>query len=131
MPITPAQIDLLRQSRTEHQRLEFKEAKEQYDFGKLCKYCVALANEGGGYLILGIADYPPRPVVGSKACPDVTRQAQQLFDTLGFRVDIEEVEHPSGRVVVFDIPPRPKGTAYHLITLMEPTSCVQGPRWSL
>ena len=114
MPITPAQIDLLRQSRTEHQRLEFKEAKEQYDFGKLCKYCVALANEGGGYLILGIADYPPRPVVGSKACPDVTRQAQQLFDTLGFRVDIEEVEHPEGRVVVFDIPPRPKGTAYHL-----------------
>ena len=114
MPITPAQIDLLRQSRTEHQRLEFKEAKEQYDFGKLCKYCVALANEGGGYLILGIADYPPRPVVSSKACPDVTRQAQQLFDTLGFRVDIEEVEHPEGRVVVFDIPPRPKGTAYHL-----------------
>ena len=114
MPITPAQIDLLRQSRTEHQRLEFKEAKEQYDFGKLCKYCVALANEGGGYLILGIADYPPRPVVGSKACPDVTRQAQQLFDTLGFRVDIEEVEHAEGRVVVFDIPSRPKGTAYHL-----------------
>ena len=64
--------------------------------------------------MLGIVDKPPRPVVGSKACSDVTEQAQRLFEKLGFRVDIEEVEHPSGRVVVFDIPPRPRGTAYHL-----------------
>lgn len=36
---------------TEH--LEFKEAKQQYDSTKLLRYCVALANEGGGYLVLG------------------------------------------------------------------------------
>jgi len=29
-------------------------------------------------------------------------------------VDIEEVAHPDGRVLVFHIPPRPRGTAYHL-----------------
>ncbi len=45
---------------------------------------------------------------------NVTHQAQKLFGTLGFRVDIEEVQHPNGRVVVFDIPSRLKGTAYHL-----------------
>jgi ATP-dependent DNA helicase RecG len=38
---------------TEH--LEFKEAKQQYDTTKLLRYCVALANEGGGYLILGVS----------------------------------------------------------------------------
>jgi ATP-dependent DNA helicase RecG len=40
--------------------------------------------------------------------------AEKLFHTLGFRVDIEEVQHPDGRVVVFHIPPRPRGTAYNL-----------------
>jgi ATP-dependent DNA helicase RecG len=55
MTITPQQIDLWRQSASEHQRLEFKEAKLQFDYVKLLKYCVALANEGGGHLLLGIA----------------------------------------------------------------------------
>lgn len=64
---TPQQIDLWRQACSEHQRLEFKEAKHQFDFRRLQQYCVALANEGGGTLLLGIADKPPRPVVGSQA----------------------------------------------------------------
>ena len=114
MLVTPDQIDLWRQSPTEHQRLEFKEAKQQYDFRKLCQYCVALANEGGGFFVLGVADKPPRTVVGSKACPDAVGQAQKLFEALGFRVEIAEVIHPDGRVVVFQIPSRPRGTAYHL-----------------
>ena len=99
---------------SEHQRLEFKEAKNQYDYGKLCEYCVALANEGGGQLLLGVADKPPRPVVGTNACSKPVGMAEKLFSDLGFRVDIEEVEHQDGRVVVFHIPSRPRGTAYHL-----------------
>jgi predicted HTH transcriptional regulator len=101
-------------SRSEHQRLEFKEAKQQYDNTKLFKYCVALANEGGGTLLLGITDKPPRRVVGSAACNDPVGMAEVVFTNVGFRVDIEEVAHPSGRVVVFHIPSRPRGTAYHL-----------------
>jgi ATP-dependent DNA helicase RecG len=114
MSTSPAQIDLWRQSSSEHQRLEFKEAKAQFDFGKLCKYCVALANEGGGHLLFGVADKPPRPVVGSIAVNDPVGMAEKLFEALGFRVDVEAVAHPSGRVVVFHIPGRPRGTAYHL-----------------
>ncbi len=114
MAITPEQIDIWRRSRSEHQRLEFKEAKLQYDYRKLCQYCVAIANEGGGFLVLGIRDAPPRDVVGTTACQDSISYAQKLFETLGFRVDIEEVSHPCGRVVVFEIPSRPRGTAYHL-----------------
>jgi len=111
---TPEQIDLWRQARSEHQRLEFKEAKNQFDFGRLQQYCVALANEGGGTLLLGIADKSPRSVVGSQAFPDTVKTAQDLFHAIGFRVDVEAVAHPEGRVVVFHIPSRPRGTAYHV-----------------
>ena len=86
----------------------------QFDNNKLYKYCVAIANEGGGKLVLGVADQPPRPVVGTMAFRDPVAMAEKLFQTINFRVDIEEVQHPDGRVLVFHIPPRPRGTAYHL-----------------
>jgi predicted HTH transcriptional regulator len=114
MSTTPEQINLWRSSPSEHQRLEFKEAKTQFDFRTLCKYCVALANEGGGQLLFGIADKPPRQVVGTAAVNDPIGMAEKLFQTLGFRVDVEAINHPDGRVVVFHIPSRPRGTAYHL-----------------
>ena len=114
MATTPQQIDLWRSVTSEHQRLEFKEAKSQFDNKKLYEYCVALANEGGGHLLLGVSDKPPRPVVGTAAFNNPVAMAEKLFEAVGFRVDIEEVQHPNGRVLVFHIPPRPRGTAYHL-----------------
>ena len=114
MATTPEQIDLWRGSPSEHQRLEFKEAKNQFDNRTLYQYCVAIANEGGGLLLMGIADKPPRVVVGTRAFNDPVAMAAKLFEAVGFRVDIEEVQHPDGRVLVFHIPSRPKGTAYHL-----------------
>jgi ATP-dependent DNA helicase RecG len=114
MSTTPEQIDIWRQSPSEHQRLEFKEAKTQFDNRKLYEYCIALANEGGGILLLGIADKLPRPVVGTQAFNNPVAMAEKLFAAIGFRVDIEEVAHPDGRVLVFHIPSRPRGTAYHL-----------------
>lgn len=113
MAISVAQIDLWRSVKSETQNLEFKEAKNQYDNDKLFKYCVAFANEGGGHLLFGVADKLPRPVVGSQAIPNIVEMAEKIFTAVGFRVDIEEVQHPDGRVVVFVIPPRPRGTAYH------------------
>lgn len=113
MSITADQIDLWRSSASETQNLEFKEAKQQYDSKKLCRYCVAIANEGGGHLVLGVTDKPPRPVVGSSAFADTQEIAEKLFQWLGFRVDVEAVTHRDGRIVVFSIPGRPRGTAYH------------------
>ncbi len=113
MTITPEQIDVWRTARSETQNLEFKEAKTQFDNTKLYKYCVALANEGGGFLVLGISNKPPRSVVGSAAFNDLVAMTAKLFKAVGFRVEIEEIQHPNGRVVVFHIPSRPKGTAYH------------------
>jgi predicted HTH transcriptional regulator len=114
MITTPEQIDLWRSTSSENQRLEFKEAKNQLDNQKLYKYCVAIANEGGGNLILGVVDKPPRPVVGTSSFNNTVKMAEKIFEAIGFRVDIDEVAHPDGRVVVFHIPSRPKGTAYHL-----------------
>ena len=108
------QLELWMQAESENQRLEFKEAKTQFSFDKLKEYCVAMANEGGGHLVLGVTDRRPRRVVGSSAFPNVTEKAEQLFRALGFRVDIEELDHRDGRVVVFRIPARPRGTAYEL-----------------
>ena len=114
MTITIQQIDLWRQSPSETEGLEFKEAKKQYDFKKLLGYCVGLANQGGGFLLLGIADKPPRQVVGSQAFPNLAKTAVDISDRVRFKVQIEEVSHPDGRVVVFRIPSRPVGTAYEL-----------------
>lgn len=112
MNTTPQQIDVWLSVPKEHQRLEFKEAKTQFDNSKLYRYCVAIANEGGGQLVLGVSNSPPRRVVGSMAFRDPIKMASILFQAIGFRVDVEEVQHPDGRVVVFHIPSRPKGTAY-------------------
>ena len=67
---TPAQIDVWRAAKSEDENLEFKEAKNDFDSEKLFKYCVALANERGGKLLLGIKDKPPREVVGTEAFPN-------------------------------------------------------------
>ncbi len=114
MSTTVEQIDLWRSTSTEHQRLEFKEAKSQFDNTKLYQYCVAIANEGGGHLLLGVADKPPRSVVGTAAFNNPVKMTEKIFHALGFRVDIDVVIHPQGRVLVFHIPSRPQGTAFSL-----------------
>ncbi len=97
----------------EDEHLEFKEAKQQYDTGKLLRYCVALANEGGGHLVLGVSDKPPRKVVGTRAFPNAGDIKARILEALRFRVEITELQHPDGRVLVFEIPPRPTGTPLH------------------
>lgn len=97
----------------ENEHLEFKEAKNQYTAEKVFRYCVALANEGGGKLVLGVTDKLPRQVVGSSAFVNPSDIQAKILHALGFRVDVEEVSYPTGRVVVFHIPPRPAGRPYH------------------
>ena len=93
----------------EDEHLEFKEAKTNFNFETLVKYCVALANEGGGRMILGVTDKLPRAVVGSRAFPNLERTKAGLIERLQLRVDVEEIQHPNGRVLVFQIPTRPIG----------------------
>ena len=93
----------------EDEHLEFKEAKKNFHFKTLVKYCVALANEGGGRMILGVTDKLPRKVVGSQAFPDLEKTKAGLIEQLRFRIDVEEISHPNGRVLVFQVPSHPIG----------------------
>ncbi len=55
----------------EGSHLEFKEAKQNFHFEELVKYCAALSNEGGGRIILGVTDKKPRRVVGRLGFTDL------------------------------------------------------------
>ena len=111
MPISSDTIDEWLEAKTEHQNLEFKKAETQINQDDVFEYCIALANEGGGYLILGVTNDVPRKVIGTSAVNNVVKMAEKIFDTLRFRVEVEELNHPGGRVVIFDIPSRPRGEA--------------------
>lgn len=97
-------------SRKEKENLEFKEGKNQYDFHKMMKYCCALANERGGYFILGVTDKFPRVVVGTQAFKNFNDIKKNLFDTFRLRFEIEELYYNGNRVLIFTAPSRSLGT---------------------
>jgi ATP-dependent DNA helicase RecG len=105
---TPEQLRAWLAAR-ENEHLEFKEAKNGFHFEKLAKYCAALANEGGGSIVLGVTDRRPRRVVGSNAFESLERTKAGLIERLRLRVEATELLHPDGRVVVFTAPSRPLG----------------------
>ena len=97
----------------ENEHLEFKEAREQFNHEKLFRYCVALANEGGGSLILGVTDKQPRQIVGTSCFDCLDKIKHDIFNKLRFRVDIYEILVAEGHVLTFFCPPRPIGTPQH------------------
>lgn len=105
---------------SETEWLEFKEAKDNYDFSKLGKYFSALSNEANlknnqyGWLIFGVED-KTRNIVGTRY-----RHHRSSLDSLKLEianktnnritfVEIHELNLPAGRVIIFQIPAAPKG----------------------
>jgi ATP-dependent DNA helicase RecG len=115
-------VEAFRNQSSETECVEFKEAKTQYDFGKLGKYFSALSNEANlkgkesAWLIFGIKDRPvPRAIVGSDY-----RTNRADLDSLKAEIgnkttncitftEIHELQYPEGRIIAFQIPPAPKG----------------------
>lgn len=95
-------------------QLEFKEAKNHFDMEKLLKYCVAVANEGGGKIILGVTDQRPRRIVGTSAFDEPGRTEAGLHTRLSHRIPVEELLLPEGRVLVIHVPGRLPGTAWQI-----------------
>ena len=104
----------------ENEVVEFKEAKNQYDFGKIGKYFSALCNEANlkgkrsAWLVFGIRD-KDKSIIGSKfrikrADLDNLKAeiANHTTGRLSF-IEIYELDTPGGRVVLFEIPAAPKG----------------------
>ena len=74
----------------ENEHLEFKEAKNNFHFEKLVDYCAALANEGGGKMVLGVTDKKPRKVVGCNAFDQPARTIGGLVEKLRLKIESEE-----------------------------------------
>ena len=99
--------ELLIASESEHYK--FKEAKNKMALEEALKYCCALANCGGGKLVLGITDRRPRKVVGSAAFNQPERTINDLMEKLRIRVDFNLYKHNGMRVLVFIVANRPIG----------------------
>ena len=93
-------------------RFEFKQAKGGYHFEEVVRYCVALANEGGGKILLGVSDRRPRRVVGTAAFAEPGRTEAGLFERLHQRIDVEEYRHGDRRVLIVHVPARVPGNAW-------------------
>lgn len=111
MTTTPGQFQTLIEA-AEGPRLEFKEARQSYQFDKLVEYCVALANEGGGKIVFGVTDKRPRIVVGSLAFHDPGHTEASLHRVLSHRIPIEEYFSEGNRVLIVHVPTRLPGTAW-------------------
>ena len=104
-------------STAEHEHLEFKEAKTTFSRDKVFEYCCAIANEGGGHLILGVSDRQPRQVVGTSSFPTIDSLNAIKLDILskfGIRVEVHELLHSDGRILDFAIPSRPAGSPLNI-----------------
>jgi ATP-dependent DNA helicase RecG len=108
-----AGLEKLLAVRSEDEHVEFKEAKSRFDFELLVAYCVALANEGGGRMVLGVSDKLPRKVVGSHAFEPPEKTVAGIFERIHLKIIWQEFQHPNGRVLVFEIPARPTGHPVH------------------
>jgi len=104
----------------ENEVVEFKQADSDYDTDKIGEYFSALSNEANlrgmdrAWLVFGVSN-KSRAVVGSDYRPEPERLhglknqiAQSTEPSITFR-DIHVLSHPSGRVVLFEIPPAPRG----------------------
>jgi ATP-dependent DNA helicase RecG len=104
----------------ENELIEFKEAKNSFDFDKIGKYFSALSNEANlkgrfcAWLIFGIENKKHR-IVGSQFRP-FRKDLDSLKREIGNKttqnisfIEIYELQKPEGRVVMFQIPAAPQG----------------------
>ncbi|WP_417430364.1 RNA-binding domain-containing protein [Halpernia sp.] len=113
-------LENLRNLSAENEIVEFKEAKNSYDFTKLGRYFSALSNEANlhnktcAWLVFGVED-KKHMVVGSNF--RATRKdldslkgeiAKKTINGISF-IEIHELQTSEGRVILFQIPAAPKG----------------------
>ncbi|MDR0506826.1 MAG: putative DNA binding domain-containing protein [Dysgonamonadaceae bacterium] len=104
----------------ENEIVEFKEAKNGYDFDKIGKYFSALSNEANlkgrscAWLIFGVEN-KKHQIVGSQYRSnrkDLDSLKKEIGDkttqNISF-IEIYELQRPEGRVVMFQIPAAPLG----------------------
>lgn len=114
-------LNELRSLPAETEVVEFKAAGHDYDFRKIGKYFSALCNEANlkgkqeAWLIFGIENKHKNIVgsnyrAGNRAALDSLKSevANKTTNRITF-IEIHELNFPEGRVVMFQIPPAPRG----------------------
>lgn len=95
----------------ENEHIERKSAQRNFHFDELLKYICALANEGGGKLILGVSD--PGHIVGTNVFSDLEKLKIDVLSSLKLsrkvRINVEEFACEGKRVLIISVPSRPKG----------------------
>jgi len=118
-------IEQLSHMREREDHVEFKRAMKNYPFAGgekndprerrhcVLGYIVALANEKGGRLVLGMEDKLPHKVSGTDfAIGKVGALTDEIYKRLHIRVDIYELYDENNlRVLVIEVPSRPIGKA--------------------
>jgi len=115
-------IEELKHLKESEDKVEFKAAEHNFSFAggahtaqeerRKCflGYIIAFANEGGGMLVLGMADRMPHDVVGSDFGENKLGELEdETYSRLGIRVQMEELFEEGKRVLVVNIPGRPTG----------------------
>lgn len=120
----------LQKCRESENKIEFKAAnkgKMSYNGGDKQKptdrrrcilgYVVALCNDGGGSLVLGMSDDLPHQVVGtSQSINAIGELESRIYKDVGIRPQIYELYEDdnakTGRVLVIDVPRHPIGKVF-------------------
>ncbi|MDR2652590.1 MAG: putative DNA binding domain-containing protein [Prevotellaceae bacterium] len=104
----------IKRLRETEDKVEFKEAKTQFSYNSGRKsvlgYISALANEGGGYLVLGVRESAPHEICGSPAFEGREGKLEQdVYRDLKIRIRTQTLYEGANRVLVIEIPSRPVG----------------------
>lgn len=123
-------IEELKYKRESEDKIEFKKGEQgniSYDGASKMKpsdrrkcilgYVIALCNEGGGSLVIGMEDAYPHKVVGTKQNEGSIGQLESdIYRDTEIRPHVYELyENPElkqGRVLVIDVPSRPIGVVF-------------------
>lgn len=113
------QLDYILSLPAENEVVEWKEANNDFDFRKLGKYFSALSNEANlknkksAWLVFGVKN--DKSIVGTNYRKDFVKLnslkseiAKQTTIGISF-IEIYETEKEKKRVILFEIPPAPKG----------------------
>ena len=82
---------------------------------EIAEYAVGIGNAGGGHLIMGVTNKPPRQIqpVSPPSADDIQQIRRSVYDSAQIHIQVENLATPSGNVVIVPIPARPRGDLFH------------------
>jgi ATP-dependent DNA helicase RecG len=100
-------------ARSEGKTIEYKQTLPSRR--DIIEYAVGIGNAGGGFLIIGVSNAPPRQIVSVQIPPEdeLAKIRASVADAAQIHINVEPVPTSEGNVLVIRIPPRPAGVPFH------------------